>query len=429
MKKIFIKLFILVLVLFPILNVKAASTIKIERKTYITTGTRKEAKFYTNKGYAYCITPHRQGAEKGAVLKYYGKETKGELLYLVEKSGTSDYDYLTTQLAMWILKNNYMPDYYVNNPNLDVVKKAKSLAATASKQSNYQSIIPTVDISTNNINFAETSDGKYYKTGTIKITAKGYKEEPKVELVNAPRGTQIKELDTKFVNNVKRIEIEIPANSITENQKFQLKATVKGKVNHLEKYTTGNSNLQDLVVLVSEDKTVTRGINLTVSPVKRVCEYHNSKYYGKDGKIITKEEYEVQCESHVCEIVGSRYFGNDGKVTTKEEYEVQCESHVCEIVGSRYFGNDGKVTTKEEYEVQCKSHVCEIVGNKYFGKNGREVTELDYKDQCEPKQEVIVPDTNSEPISNIISIIIGSIMIGTFMGILTYYYGKKKINN
>ena len=365
----YLKLFIFALVVLPILNVKAVSNIKIERKTYITTGTRKEAKFYTNKGYAYCITPRRLGADQGASLRYFGKENKGGVLYLIQKSGTSDYDYLATQLAMWLLKDNFMPDYYVNNPNIDVVKKAKALAEEARKQGNYQTANPTVDISTSNISFTETSDGEYYKTGTITITAKNYKEEPKVELVSAPTGAQIKAIDNKFVNNTKRIEVQIPINNITENKKFQLKVTAKGTIKNLEKYTTGNSELQDLVVLVPEEKTVTKSIDLTVNPKKRFCEHHDDKYYGRDGSLVTKEEYEIQCESHV----------------------------------------------------------CEIIGNRYFGKDGQEVTELEYKEQCEPKQ-IVVPDTGSNPISNIISIVIGSIMLGTVFGTLTHYYGKKKIN-
>lgn len=394
-----IKLFIFMLVVLPVLNVKAESTIKIERKTYITTGTRKEAKFYTNKGYAYCITPHRKGADQGTTLKYYDKETKGGILYLFEKSGTSDYDYLKTQLAMWILKDNYMPDYYVNNSDIDVVKKAKSLAAEAAKQGNYQSANPTIDISPNNNSFSETSDGEYYKTGIITITAKNYKEEPKIEILSAPLGTKINVLDSKFVNDKKRIEVQVPVNSITENQKFQLKVTATGTVNYIEKYTTGNNELQDLIVLIPEKKTVTKSIDLTVNPVKRTCEHRGDKYYGKDGSIITKEEYEIQCESHVCEKIGNRYFGKNGTVVTELEYKEQCETHI-----------------------------CEIIDNKYFGKNGTVVTESEYKEQCVPKQ-VIVPDTASNPISNIFSIVIGSVMLGTVLGTLTHYYGKKKINN
>ena len=118
------KIFAILLVALSVayIDVTAQSNMKIERKTYITTGTRKEAKFYTNKGYAYCITPDRVGANQGATLTYMSKETKGGVLYLLENAGTSDNEYLKTQLAIWILRNNYMPNYYVQNSNLEVVK-------------------------------------------------------------------------------------------------------------------------------------------------------------------------------------------------------------------------------------------------------------------------------------------------------------------
>ena len=129
----------LMIMIIPSYVVNASQTIKIERKTYIKTGTREEAKFYTEKGYAYCITTNRIGAEKGTTLNYMSKEEKGGVLYLLEKAGTSDKEYLETQLAIWLLRDNYMPDYYYKNPNIDVVKKAKSLLEEAKKQGNYTS--------------------------------------------------------------------------------------------------------------------------------------------------------------------------------------------------------------------------------------------------------------------------------------------------
>ena len=91
-----------------IVNVSAQEAMKITRKTYINTGvgSRREAKFYTNKGYAYCITPHRTGPGEGTTLNYIGSNKGGGVAYLLNKTGTSDMDYLVYQLAIWKYDSN-----------------------------------------------------------------------------------------------------------------------------------------------------------------------------------------------------------------------------------------------------------------------------------------------------------------------------------
>ena len=435
MKKNFKKIISILLIAlsFSCINVKAQTNMKIERKTYITTGTRKEAKFYTNKGYAYCITPNRTGSDQGTTLTYMSRETKGGVLYLLENAGTSDNDYLATQLAIWTLRNNYMPDYYVQNPNLEVVKRAKTLAKKAASQSNYTSSGPTLRFQAKSTNLTLNSAGTYYESDTIVVGPYLGRNKIKVELVNAPEGSSIQNaiqstLESTVNDNCNRIMIRVPASKVTKQTKFQLKATNTAKANIVERYTTGNSNLQDLVVLVSEDKSVTKTIDFTITPVVRKCEYYNNHYYDKNGNITTKETYSIQCESHTCEKVGDKYFGKSGKIVTEEAYKIECFSHTCEKVGDKYFGTSGQVITEEAYQIECFTHICEKVGDKYFGKNGEQVIETDYKAQCEP-QQVYVPDTESKPLSNIIYIMIGSILLGTVIGTINYYHDRKKIMN
>lgn len=395
LKKVYRIFLLMSIAILPIINAQAQSAMKIEKKTYITTGTRKEAKFYTNKGYAFCITPQREGAGEGATLNYMSKEDKGELLYLLEKTGTTDNDYLKTQLAIWILKFNYMPNYYVNNSNIDVVKNAKTLATEASKKANYTSANPTIDISVNSLKLNPTSDGKFYQSEVITLKSTGIKESAKVELKNAPVGTELKKVNSNANDNAERYEITVSSDKITKEEKFQLVVTAKGTTNTVERYSTGNNKLQDLIVLIPEEKTVSKTLDFTITPILRTCEFYNNQYYGKDGKI-----------------------------TTQENYELQCKSHTCEKVGDKYFGKLGTIVTEETYQLECFKHTCEKIGNKYFGKDGIEVSETDYKAQCEPKQ-VFVPDTKAS--FNPLLIIVGSITIGTTLGTITYYHDKKSI--
>ncbi len=390
-----IALFLFTIILYPILIVHAQTDLKIEKKTYITTGSRSEAKYKTNKGFAYCITPDRIGASEGTSLKYMSKETSGGNLYILDKSSTSDQEYLKTQLALWIFNNNYMPSFYGNNPNLEVVQKAKALAAEAKKHTNYQTSEPSVTINTNEEKLTLTSDEKYYQSSVISIRTTGSNSKLQLELVDAPEGSFIEDDSLKINNNAVNKIIMVPSDKIKQTTSFKLKAIVSGTINSVERYGTKTGEWQDLIVLISDSKTSSQIKTFTISPVIRTCEFHNNNYYDKDGNI-----------------------------TTEEEYEIQCKTHTCEKVGNTYFGKTGEIIKEETYNLECISHTCEKVGNKYFGQNGNEVNEEEYKAQCQP-QEVVVPDTNSPAINDLYSILLGSVLVGSMIGTISYQKEKK----
>ena len=383
LKKIML-LVVMTLMLFPSITANSQTAMKIDKKSYIYTGSRKDSKFHTNKGYAFCITPGRTGPGQGTSLKYKSRKSSGGVLYLLEKSGSSDSEYLATQLAIWKYDSNYMPDYYKNHGGLSVVKKAKSLAAEAAKNKNYKGKQPSVKINTTSSKLVLTNDRKYYRSGIMTVNL-SYVKTAKVTVTNAPAGTMI--VDTKFskvssVTNNSKIYIQIPVNSVEESATITIKASSTGKVSYVERYATGNSKQQELVVLVKEKKVVNDTKKLTVTPIKRVCEIFNGKYYGKDGKVTTKAKYSIQCEKHTCEKVGNVYFGKDGKQVDKTTYSIQCGKHTCEVVGNVYFGKDGKQVDKTTYSIECQKHSCEKVGDTYFGKNGNTVTYSQYDLEC-----------------------------------------------
>lgn len=420
----FIKIMILAVFVLPIVDVFAASTIKIERKSYIQTGSRQEAKFYTNKGYAYCITPDRIGAKQGATLTYMSKETKGDVLYLLNQAGTSDHDYLVTQLAIWIEKFNYMPDYYVQNSDIEVVKSAKSLAAEAAKNKEFTIGVSDISFSADNTTLQLTNDGKYYKSGVVRVgPVGGAVKSHKVDLVGAPAGAEIKEVVTGAKDNTYRFEIWVPATNVTTKTTFKATLTAVLTSKSVERYTPGDGH-QDLVILVPEEKTVNKDLTFTVNPVVRKCEVFNNQYYGKDGNVVSKEVYESQC-LHKCQKVDGKYFDKDGKETTEDNYKLQCFTHTCEKVGDKYFGKDGLEVNETDYTKQCL-HICEIYNNEYYDSKGYKVSQDEYKKQCEVK-EVVVPDTKTGTMQSIIMIVFGSIFLGTVVGYLEYSH--KKVHN
>ena len=414
MKKYFKKItaiVIIALIALTGINVSAQSTMTIDKKTYIYTGSRKEAKFHTTKGYAYCITPSKTGAAQGTTLTFKKKETDGGVLYLLDNAQESDAEYLKTQLALWQYTDNYMPASYNGT---DVRSKAKDLAKTAANNKNYTGKQPSVKLNASSTKLSETSDGNYYKSGVITVSVSNAGNATIGLDDNAPSGAKVVDANnnaqTSFANGGKFYVI-IPASNVTANKSFKVTAKVTGKVSAVERYVTAESKWQDLVVLVKEEKTVSTNTQLSVTPVKRSCEIANNKYYDKNGKVVDKAEYErqcvhkceyynnnyydkngkitdkttysIQCEKHTCEVVGNTYFGKDGRIlNSKEEYSLECEKHSCEKVGDTYFGKNGNIVKADQFDIECNKHVCEKIGDKYFGKEGFEVEKPVYEKEC-----------------------------------------------
>ncbi len=369
------------------LQAYAAASIKVDKKTYIYVESQRQTKFHTTKGYAYCITPNRTGPEEGRTLTLKSTQSKGGVLYLLDKTGTSDNEFLVTQLAIWLFESNHMPDFYWEHSNLEVVKKAKALAAEAAKNNNYTHA-PSVKLTTSSESLSITSDNKYYRSGAITVTI-GNASEATLALEGAPAGATIVNSQykaiTKAANNTK-IYVQIPEENVKNETTFSIKATVNGKISEVERYTTGDSKIQELVVLVRTDKTVNYIAKQKVTPVKRSCDEVNGKYYNKKGEVVDKIAYSIDCEPHTCEPVGSVYFGKKGTQVSFEEYTKECV-HKCEKYDNKYYGEQGTEVTEAEFTKQCV-HKCEFYGNKYYGEQGTEVTEAEYTKQCVHKCEI-----------------------------------------
>ena len=376
-------IFVFMLLILGTTNVYAVSSMKVTEKSYIKTnfsdGThRTEAYFNTNKGVAYCITPSKTGAPQGKTLTYSKTVSSGSVLYLLDNAGSSKSDYLITQLAIWKVNNNYLPAAYSKNSSL--VSKVNKLANTAKNNSSY-SPNPTMKLSNSSLSFTESSDGNYYISNSISITASDM--DKIVATVSGANGAVVvsnQKTGTSLTITNKKFNIKVPKKNITANT--TIKVTVKGTGNKLSYQRYSGGSWQDLVVLVKTPKTVSTIISGTIKPVVYKCQYTNGKYYDKDGNVTDKTTYSLQCEKHTCEKVGDTYFGKDGSQVTEKDYNLQCKTHTCEKVDNTYFGKNGDPVSEKDYNLQCKTHTCEKVDDKYFGKNGTEVSEKDYNLQC-----------------------------------------------
>ncbi len=387
-------LYILIAIVISVVGIatvsaKTGEKFTLDKKTYINlVGSRKEAKFHTTMGYAWCITPHLKGADEGTTFTYSKEETDGGFGYIMEKLDNSDRNYLVKTLAIWLYLENFMPDTYWDHTGNQIVKDARALANEAKNHKDWNAS-PTISLSNPSKAMSLVKEGNTYYYVSGNLSAKTTKATTyTVSLSNAPSGTKIVNANNEEAKTFKSGEtfkIKVPEANAKSVANMKVTVSATGTRKFIERYKPSNSSKQDLIVVRSENKTVTAASELTITPEKRVCEIFNGTYYGEDGSIVDKETYNKQC-NHVCEVYKGKYYGEDGKETTEEKYKEQCE-HVCEVYKGKYYGEDGKETTKEKYKQQCE-HVCEVYKGKYYGEDGKETTKEKYKQQCEHVCEV-----------------------------------------
>ena len=450
MKKQIKSLLILIICLSLLLPVgvfaKTTTKITLTKKTYVKTGSGSTTvtKFKTNKGYAYCITPGKNGPTVGTKLYLKNTIKSGSLVYLLDKAGTSDSSFMITQLAVWKYANNFHKAGSSSN-----WAKANKLVSKAKKNSDYNTK-PSVSLAISSSGLSES--GNYYKSGRITVKAKNVKKNLKVKLVDAPKNAKIVDSKGKTKTSFKNgdiIYVMVPTSSVSSKVSFKIKISGTGVLTYVNRYKSKSSKTQELILIETESITCNYSANLTIVPVVRKCAYYNGKYYDKAGKVVDKTTYSIQCEKHSCEKVGDKYFGRDGRVVDKITFTKECEKHVCEIIDNTYFGKDGVQVDKVTYDKQCNKHVCQIVDDTYFGKDGIEVDEVTYDKQCnkhscdivgdtyfgkdgsvvdaetykkqceeQPPTPVVVPDTAD--FNGLIMMLIGAIIIGsTFIAIDT----------
>ena len=382
---------------------------------------RREPKYIVSNeyGYGYCITPFRKGTSEGSQLQYIGTINDGGLAYLLDTAKNNDHDYLVTQLAIWRYTEKGLPDFYVNNSNLAVVRESDEYARNAQFHKDYHMQETSVELEYDGSAFEVLhptliADKQPLKSGkfTAHITNG---QTTAIEFEGAPNGTKAYGTDGKELNSITdgtQFYIVVPTAMIGEEYvDFNVKVSASGIVKTVEVYSIGDENYQDLITLSSRKTSDSDELTFRVKghrvDTDNKCEFVDGKYYDEDGNEIDQKTYLTTCEVHKCEKVDKYYFDEDGNITTEETYDKQCVKHTCEKVGDTYYDSLGVITTYDEYRTQCELVSCEIINGKYFGNEGNIVTPQEFRNQCEA-QIVPVPDTAT---TSIISIIIGLLML------------------
>lgn len=88
---------------------------------------------------------------------------------------------------------------------------------------------------------------------------------------------------------------------------------------------------------------------------KYTCRHKNGKYYDSIGNEVTESEYHISCDS--CYAENNIYY-NNGVEVSKEQYDMSCSNKKCIIENDTYYGPNGEIVTRAEYNKSIKNGGC-----------------------------------------------------------------------
>ncbi len=103
-------------------------------------------------------------------------------------------------------------------------------------------------------------------------------------------------------------------------------------------------------------------------------ELNGKKYYQRDIDCITT------VAKPPCSTINGKFYDKEGKETTEENYNKICKP-VCEVVDGKYYNDKGIEVDEATYKKACLP-ICTIEGGKYYDNNGNEVSKAQYEKMC-----------------------------------------------
>lgn len=155
---------------------------------------------------------------------------------------------------------------------------------------------------------------KYYDDNIAKMDTATNEEKEAFNNKTQEYRSTLKSLVPTYVDSDWR-QLELTSSTDSENR---YAANVSGKNAYFVswvKVTIGNAEYYNYSVNCLDE---------TPEPVVNICKVVDGKYYGKDGKEVTKEQYTDQCEKKICRIVGGKYYDKNGKEVSKAAYYKAC---------------------------------------------------------------------------------------------------------
>lgn len=234
----------------------------------------------TSGEYLYCLNRLKTTA-KNTTAKLVGERDAG-IAYIIENgypnksiTGNANKDYYITQSAVWWYlddttgSSNLSKSFKsTGSDNYGLRSKIKKLVSEAKSHKKYATTKLTIKTSDTTMSL---KDG-YYISEEIYASTISNLSSYKVELTNAPSGTQIINSNNKVTNTIgknEKFRIKVPASKVT-GTKLNIKVTAKatGTVYKAYEYQPTDSKMQNVAKLVAEKTNVSSSVNLAISTSK-----------------------------------------------------------------------------------------------------------------------------------------------------------------
>lgn len=298
MKKVWLSFFTLLLLIINIKNVNATSDY-IQLGSGTTTrsfvaGVSVPYKVTTNGKYLYSTTSKKKVPQN--TKAYFVKNSKyvnGGVAYILKNAypsksitGNVEKDYYITQTALW-----WYFDMTTGSTNLDNSFKNNGADTYGLRQTIKKLAYEGYEHRKDNISYQEpkfvlgTTEGNsmtlkdsYYVSSNIKATTAQNISNYTVSLVNAPLGTKIvssKGVESIYTTHFKvnaddTFKIKVPvANLVNSSLELKVNAVAEGMAqSSISEYQPSDMNLQSVLLLEQENKTVSSSITLEITSSK-----------------------------------------------------------------------------------------------------------------------------------------------------------------
>ena len=223
-------------------------------KTYMENGSEKPA---------YCINDLSKSAPHNTTLKK-AQELDAGYLYLIKNgypnksiTGNADKDYYITQNAVWWYTDSIgghtgLGSSYKNS-STSTAQHSKRLVdgALSARSKGYAK--PSLKANSSSVKLTKTSDGKYYQSELVSVSASSVSGKYTVRLLNAPEGTKIVDASgnekTTFATSEK-FRVKVEASKLSElSYNFTATITATGSVEKAYRYDPSNTSAYQTILI------------------------------------------------------------------------------------------------------------------------------------------------------------------------------------